>query len=192
MKLSTHLIAMAAVTLSFFAAGPAGASIQKQMLLELTNDRNQELNYLSALFDKTSTPVGMNISVVLNGKTTSSTNFSLAEISSANGVIVASVAGRAAVILRGKLDSASGGEVTMKYLTNLVAGSYAECHARVRRLSDGRWQVVNAYTGQAVTRGHIQTWELGISAIVGICPTKQFESFDPEGLKDFESATALW
>ncbi len=153
----------------------AEAATQRQVLVHLSNDRNQDINVLTGLVDKSPTAKGLEVSVVdQQGQTKSAVEFNLAQIASPNGVVLAVDSGRPVVLLQGKIDPQSGGHAVLKYLTNVITGNYAECQTQVRRGANGQWHIINSYTGQPVSRGHIQTWTLGISAIKGVCP----ENFD--------------
>lgn len=168
---------------AIFAFGARASD--KQPLLELTNSMNREMHYLSAFYERPSvTPKGLNITVMDEaGQLKESINFSIAQIASSEGAVLARSAGRAAVILRGQLDAKTGGTVTLKYLTNILIGSYSECLAHVRK-AGSLWQIVNAYTGAVITRAHIQTWTLGISALQGVCPeSEKTETWETDPLE---------
>jgi len=174
MKLKTQwsLVLMTATFIINTAAGEIlQAAPQRQVLIHLTNDRNQDTNVLTGLIDKSATASALEVSVVNSqGQTTRATEFTLAQIASPSGAVLAVEAGRPVVLIQGKIDPHMGGNAILKYLTNILTGNYAECQTQIRRATNGQWQIVNVYSGTPVSHGHIQTWTLGIKAIKGVCP----------------------
>lgn len=151
-------------------AARAGSEVGEQAMIQLSSDRNGDVDVLSALTDPNSVAKGLSVSVVSGGQVVKKDIFSIEQIASASGAVIATENGLAAVILQGQIDPASGGQARIRYLTNALSQTYAECKTAVRRSKDGHWNVINASTGQIVTHAHVKTWTLGISAIEGLCP----------------------
>jgi len=174
-RLPAALFSALALAAIIMASAPARAALQEQIMIQLSSDRSSDLNVLSALIDPSSSVAkGLSVSVVNGGQVTKQERFSIAQIASAGGAVLASENGMAAVILQGHVDPVNGGQARIRYLTNALSRTYAECKAAVHRSKDGRWNVVNAYTGQVVAHAHVKTWTLGISAIEGLCPGRYF------------------
>lgn len=163
----------------------AGA-VSEHVMTTISNDRNRDLNQLSVLVDNSGSVQGIAYATIpstnlmpnnerLAGR--SLKTFSLVQLASAAGVVLDGDSGHDVFILQGSLGGKHGeGDLTFKYLTNGLSGSYASCQIGIRRSADGKWFVLNLTTRETVTKANIETWSLGISAVHGLCPKVDFEN----------------
>lgn len=146
-------------------APPEDSLLKK--LANLTSDRDDKKAELFA-FAKQNQVGGMYS--LTNGD---GTVFTLAEIESPAGAVMAVVRGRNALILQGKLDRASQeGRFVIKYLSSGIFNKYESCEFNLRRSGDN-WFVQNAYTGARVTNVHVITHSTGITTLQGLCPEEK-------------------
>ena len=143
-----------------------GAATAK--LVSIYNDRSSGYNDLELLVDAQGAVQGAKY-VGHGSGAAAAKSFTNSEISS--GAILEEQQGVKALILTGKVDSASGqGKWTIKYIANGLSGAYKSCDMKVQRAAQGDWIGVNAYTGATLDKAKIITWSMGITTIEGICP----------------------
>jgi hypothetical protein len=153
----------------------------EQIMTTISNDRNKDINQLSALVDGDGSLRGLSYAAITAEGLQGSRfvkSFTLEQVASARGVVLDGDSGHDVFILQGRLESRlldssfgqAGGTLTFKYLTNGLTGTYASCQIGIRRSPQGKWYVVNTTTNQAVVSASIETWSLGISAVEGLCP----------------------
>ena len=150
-------------------AVPPGISLQQ--IVSLTSDRDDKVNALSVMLDKSRQVAGVynqHASNLFDGQNV----FWLEEIESADGAVLAVVQGRNALILQGRLDRRSQeGRFKIKYLSNGIFMRYESCDFNLRKNGD-RWFVQNAYNGALVTDVRVITHGTGITTLQGLCPVK--------------------
>lgn len=150
-----------------------GVQAAEQTTTTFGNDRDRDLNHLNVIVDGDGQLQGLNYATTLNEtKPPSKTDkrFTLAQLASQRGIVLDGDASHDVFVLQGALDVKRGGDLTYRYLTNGMTGSYAECKIGLRRSSQGQWYVLNLYTKQPVAKALIKTWALGIAEVQGLCP----------------------
>lgn len=153
---------------------PGGIKLQK--LITLSNDRNENINYLNLMIDTNNLVAGLfNKADAKNSPQEGESGrniFWLREIESPEGATLAEIQGRKAVIIKGQLNrEKQEGRFKIRYLANGFTMDYEECNFFLKRAGNG-WAIKNAYTNATISKAKIITWSYGISTIEGICPTE--------------------
>ena len=140
-------------------------------LTEITSDRDAGVSVLSFVVDPAGIVQGIAFATTAAASgTTSTQNFSLADIQSGHGVVLMQAQGHDVFFLQGTIDSFRGqGDVTIRYLANGLWGTYKDCPAKVGRTPDGVWHIFNSATGRIVNAAKVQTWSMGVTTVHGIC-----------------------
>jgi len=178
MKLHFRIFLAGTAALSLLAsqaqAVEAAAALKPQTLARVTSDQDGNISRLAALVNDGGEVKAIRFDtkhfdqkpVVTTTKT-----FDMKAISSARGSVLLNQSGYDAVILKADLDAKAGeGSVVVRFLSNALFNSYQTCNALARRSSDGKWQLINAYTKQIVQDLFVQSHSTGITTIKGICP----------------------
>lgn len=152
-----------------FSALSASATVQK--LLRITNDRNATVSEMGIILHNPSMAVeGMRYAYYeANGKVTEKT-YTVAQLTSAQGVVLEEERGVKAITLQGTLDEANGtGEWMLRYVANGLSKEYKDCPISLRRSPAGAWTLVKPGTSRTISDAHVVTWSLGIRTIQGLC-----------------------
>lgn len=168
----TVLVSLALALFCSSALGEDRPSSPVQTLIRVTNDRDTDVSRLSAIVDDDGLLRGMRIETQsADPARRRMQNFTLKQLATARGAVIAKASGYDAVILNGKVEAGKGvGHINIKYLTSALSSQYASCRAVVRRTSGGQWQLMNAYTNRQVREAFVETHMTGVTTIKGICP----------------------
>lgn len=164
-------------TAALAAIEPLPAGMTAVPLAGIVNDRDASISYLKLMLNARAVVRGVYVEtdIIVNKdwQTASKRVYWLRRIESPDGVVLGGGRGVKAILLRGKIDSDGGrGSLVVRYLTNGLFRSYAECKVLLRRLSPREWTLVNAYNGQSIHRIEVRTWLLGISGLENVCPER--------------------
>lgn len=165
-KMTTALAFMVCI----IASAAHGA---EQTMTTIANDRDSALNILKAMVDDQGVLQGLNYVTVNNESAPpvqANKRFSLAQLASVKGVVLDGDSSHDVFILQGRVDAHQGGDLTYRYLTNGMNGTYAECKIGLRRSPQGKWHILNLSSKQPAAKAFIKTWALGISEVEGLCP----------------------
>ena len=155
------------VTNAMAFEGDAEMDAAGSRIVSIYNDRGANYNDLEVVLDASGAVTGAKY-VGHGDGAAAPKSFTNSQISS--GAVLEEQQGVKALILLGKVDSATGqGKWTIKFIANGLSGDYKSCDLKVQRTPQGDWLGINAYTGAALDKAKIITWSMGIATIQGIC-----------------------
>lgn len=171
---TTAILLFAANLTCGIASADDQLRVDAQELAEITNDRNSDINDLYILVGSDGLVQGIRFDTRDpsgdQAGQAATTDFSLSQLEAPSGAVLVSEQGYDAVILNGDIDSAGGvGTFTVRYLTDALLDSYAECPAQLKRNAQQQWQLLNSTTGAVITQLRIKSWSMGITTIEGLC-----------------------
>ncbi len=181
MKILRSFAVFSSLALASMAAWAAPSALPTGMvavpLATITNDRDPSVSYLKLVLGDNGAIRGIYMQTAKDGheapKASSGKVYWLKGIESPGGVVLGQGQGVKAIFLHGDIRPLGDhGMLTIRYLTNGVFKHYAKCRIGLRRLGQGQWQLVNAYTGNPVDHIEVQTWMLGISTLTNVCPAE--------------------
>jgi hypothetical protein len=152
---------------------PAGITVIE--LASISNDRDASVSDIELMVNHADSVRGIYLKTRAPADSprapTSSQVYLLAEIESAQGVVLGQGQGVKAIFLKGIIPpEGDHGSLVIRYLANGIFRRYVECRIDLERLEPHDWQLVNAYSGRRIEHIRVQTWVLGISAIANVCP----------------------
>ncbi|APZ42471.1 hypothetical protein [Acidihalobacter ferrooxydans] len=141
-------------------------------LASISNDRDKSISYLNLMLGPQYNVRGIFVRTKLDHHIVSTDVYPLHKIETKKGIVLGHGQGVEAILLRGKINSTDGyGSLIIKYINNGLFHTYKQCKIDLTRTAPTKWQLINAYNGDAVTHIAVKTWLLGISTLTHVCPT---------------------
>jgi hypothetical protein len=149
------------------ATTPVPPELTLQKLLNVVIDSSSESAELNVALDANSQVQGIDF---YGGSPLTHHYFTLDQIQNAEGVVLDTEQGHAAIKLQGTITLESQNDtLTVSYLNNGLFNTYDNCQILFEHADSGDWQINNAYTQQPVSQIEVKTWKLGITTLEGIC-----------------------
>ena len=142
--------------------------LQLQSLARITNDRTSDVQELFAILEDSGIVSGIQFVTHHSDGTDATKSFTMDQI--AAGAVLNTDSSRDVFILKGKVDGDGAvADLTVRYLSNGLTGSYKECSVSLLRSSQGTWGLYNATSSVLINSIVITTWSLGIDKVENVC-----------------------
>jgi hypothetical protein len=162
----------ATVICGFMSSAFAGET-KIDRLVAMSNDRDTVISDISFVTDHLGVVFRVSYLIRENGKVTGQKSFPVAQLTTADGVVLEEERGVKALSLHGKVNSQSGqSSLYIRFVANGLTGEFKTCAMRAVRNPKGVWQLLDFRSLKPITQAKMLTWALGIQTIEGICPAE--------------------